>query len=147
MQIGVLILLWMVNERKQEWKQKMNWQVSFPRWILKVKNSLLKKVCNWQEKIIDAKYSTVGLQELAWDKKTHLGWDLNEGATEENDVNNHPTPIVKSLQARVYAKLLLIFCNGTFFIILTCKVMNMPSIMDKLSKMLISKITNITEIQ
>ena len=45
------ILLCIMNVRNREWtKQQMNWQVSFPIWILDVKNYLLKNTCNWQER-------------------------------------------------------------------------------------------------
>lgn len=44
------------------------------------------------------------LEDLAWGKEIHLGVDLNGKPTEENDVNDQPTPMVKCSQAREYAQ-------------------------------------------
>ena len=56
--------------------------------------------------IVDANHYKVGLVILAWSKEIHLGINLNEDPVEGNDVDDHPTPIVKLPQAHEIVQLL-----------------------------------------
>ena len=119
----------------------MSWKVSFPLWILEVKNCLLKNLCNWQKKKLLV-HSTMWLSWWNWYGvgKIHLGLHLNEEPMEGNDVDDQSTPIVKLPQACEYTQLLSNFAmeHPPKFPII--KVMNMQYFMNKLSKMSISNI-------
>ena len=65
--------------------------------------------------------------DLAWDRDIHLGLDLSEEPMKGNDVDDHPTPIVKLPQARAYAQLLSNFAMKHPLELLVVNVMNMQS--------------------
>jgi hypothetical protein len=71
----------------KEWKkQQMNWQVSFPLWIFKVKICHIEETMQLVgEEIVDTKYNMSTLVDLAWGREIYLGLDLND----------QPTPLTK----------------------------------------------------
>ena len=63
-----------------------------------------KEYLQWaREENVDAKHNMVELVDLAWDREIHLNLDLDEGPMGRNDVDDHPTPIIKLPQVHKYA--------------------------------------------